>query len=90
MQAITTKFLAPTNYRGARILAKCARGKLTVPFLYGDGAKFAHETAKKALCKKFAKEDAANYGAPVKSNPWLRRTISGETMSGEFVHVFAR
>ena len=30
MQAILTKFLPPTNCRPARILARCARGCLTM------------------------------------------------------------
>jgi hypothetical protein len=31
MQAITVKFLCPTNHRGARYRAKCEAGAVTVP-----------------------------------------------------------
>jgi hypothetical protein len=31
MQAITVKFLGPTNHRGARYRAKCDAGSVTVP-----------------------------------------------------------
>ena len=33
-QTIVTKFLAPTNARGARIVAKCWNGKVTVSWDY--------------------------------------------------------
>lgn len=32
MQAITTKYLPPTNFNGARIKAKCAAGSVTVGY----------------------------------------------------------
>lgn len=36
MQAIVTKYLAPTNSRGARIKATCHAGSITVPYNYSE------------------------------------------------------
>ena len=36
MQTIITKFLAPTNTRGARIVAKCWNGKVTIAYPVAD------------------------------------------------------
>lgn len=37
MQAITTKYMGPTNHRGSRIKASCPAGSVTIPFNYGSG-----------------------------------------------------
>jgi len=51
MQAIVTKFLSPTNTRGARIKATAAAGSVTVSYDYeGDDA--AHMKACLALVAK--------------------------------------
>ena len=34
MQAIVTKYLGPTTYRGSRIVARCQAKKITVPYTY--------------------------------------------------------
>ena len=49
MQAITTKYLGPTDYRGARIKATCQAGSVTVPFPYEDSD---HDAAARALIAK--------------------------------------
>ena len=48
MQTIITKFLAPTNTRGDRIVAKCWNGKVTIAFPY-SGIKESHTEAANAL-----------------------------------------
>ncbi len=50
MQAITTKYLGPTDTRGARIKARCQAGSVTVPFEYG--ATDPHDVAALALLVK--------------------------------------
>lgn len=50
MQAIQTKYIGPTNSRGARIKASCAALTITVPYDYG--AICAHEVAAIELCKR--------------------------------------
>lgn len=53
MQAITTKFLGPTNHRGARIKASAQAGSVTVHYEYGaDGVDGAHDIAAEALIRK--------------------------------------
>lgn len=48
MQTIITKFLAPTNTRGARIVAKCWNGKVTIAYPEGSILE-AHTKAANAL-----------------------------------------
>lgn len=51
-QAITTKFLGPTNYRGARFKASAQAGSATVPQDYSVGAMDNHAAACEALALK--------------------------------------
>ena len=89
MQAIITKHLGPTNSRGARIKASCARGSITIPFPYECGIEESHRVAAQTLIGKFVAEDEKDYGTPPESNPWKRRMVTGQIPSGEYVHVFA-
>ena len=68
MQAITTKYIGPTNFRGSRIKASCEAGSITLPYDYSenDGG---HYGAAVALIKKLGWED---YGT------WYR----GDTANG--------
>ena len=52
MQAIVTKFLAPTNHKGARIKATAAAGTVTINFDYEAGDFGSHLLAANALLKK--------------------------------------
>jgi len=49
MQAIQTRFLAPTNNRGPRIKATCAAGDLTISYPYEHNDSAAHYSAAQAL-----------------------------------------
>lgn len=53
MQAIETKYLGPTNTRGARIKASAQAGSVTIPFEYGTGIDGAHDLALIALVTKW-------------------------------------
>jgi hypothetical protein len=55
MQAIVTKFLGPTNHRGARIKAKCQAGAITVP--YDHAVHEPHDVAAIALRAKLGWDD---------------------------------
>jgi hypothetical protein len=55
MQAIVTKFLGPTNTRGARIKATCQAGSVTVPYGYAN----VDEEHKKAVVALLFKLDWA-------------------------------
>ena len=64
-QAIVTRYLCPTNTRGARIRATCDRGSVSIP--YPDEANQgadAHAVAVRSLLAKFAKEDGAGRSWP--------------------------
>jgi hypothetical protein len=51
-QAITTKYLGPTNSRGSRIKATAAAGPITIPYDYAGNADSRHAKAAKALALK--------------------------------------
>lgn len=51
-QAILTRYLGPTNHRGARVKATCDAGSVTVPWDYAQDPARNHELAAHALCRK--------------------------------------
>ncbi len=53
MQAIVTKYLPPTNTRGARIKATAEAGSVTIPFPYDINGQAAHQVAAQALADRF-------------------------------------
>ena len=52
MQAIETRYLGPTNHRGARIKATAQAGSLTVPYDYALNTDENHTAAAKAFAEK--------------------------------------
>jgi hypothetical protein len=52
-QAITTKYLGPTNFRGSRIKATAAAGSITVHYDDSLNSEQAHAQAAEALARKF-------------------------------------
>lgn len=52
MQAITTKFIGPTNFRGSRIKAKCQAASITVSWDDALGTDDNHDKAAQALASK--------------------------------------
>lgn len=71
MQAIETKYVGPTNTRGARIIATTGSGhhKLTIPYPHELSGEACHEAAAVELATKLG---------------WLdgRKLVSGETRAG--------
>ena len=49
LQAITTKYLAPTNTRGARVKATAAAGSVTIPWDYAYDGSTNHYAAARSL-----------------------------------------
>jgi hypothetical protein len=49
LQAITTRYLGPTNTRGGRIQATCAAGSHTAPYDHALSAFANHAAAARAL-----------------------------------------
>lgn len=86
MQAIISKYVSPTNYRGARVKASCERGSITLSWPDELSGEACHVWAKEQLIARFVKEDSERYGS--EANPWTRPTVCGQIPSGEYVHVF--
>lgn len=72
MQAIQTKFLSATNYKGARIKATAEAGSIIIDYDYSLDCEDAHKLAAQALIKKF------NWGGD----------IVGGSLAGGYVFVF--
>lgn len=53
-QAITTRFLGPTTYRGARIKAQASAGSLTVSWDHKLNSSGNHAAAAEGLARKMA------------------------------------
>ena len=52
-QAITTKFLGPTNHRGSRVKARAQVGSITIPWDYALSVDDNHKAAAQALARKW-------------------------------------
>lgn len=91
MQAILTKYYGPTNFRGSRIVAKCERGQLTMPYRHELNSDENHVEAARLLCEKFAAEDVVRYLTPKNENFWLTEKVSGCLPNNAgWVHVFVK
>lgn len=86
-QAIITKFLAPTNTKGARIKAICERGSITIQRGYA-GIEADHREAIGRLIAKFVAEDNAVNGTDPTLNPWSRPHSFGWLPHGGAVAVY--
>ena len=60
MQAIQTKYLSPTNSRGARIKASCAAGSITISYPYDLSGQAVHRKAAEALVTKLQWDEVAS------------------------------
>jgi hypothetical protein len=72
MQAIRTKYLGATNFRGSRFKATAQAGSVTVPYDHALDNEDNHYAAALALCAKFG---------------WSGRLVSGFLSNGEYAHV---
>ena len=77
MQAIVTKFIPATNFKGSRIKATCNRGSIILSYPSELNSSDVHPWAAQKLCEKFAAADLKEYGTPVAKNPWMRAFVSG-------------
>ena len=74
MQAIVTKYIGPTNHRGARIKATASAGSIIVSYEYGTDTTGAHRVAAVAFCKKFDWPfDHIAGGLPDGSLAWVKK-----------------
>lgn len=86
MQAIITKFIPATNFKGSRIKASCERGSITIDYPHEFSGDDCHIAAVDALVAKFVKEDKARYGT--NRNPWSTPRAVGQLPNGDYAHVF--
>ena len=85
MQAILTKFLPATNYKGTRIKATCAAGSITVDYHSVDeGGIFNDEARHVAVARMLMKKIWG--GRPQEQQ---HDVISGCLPSGDYCHVLS-
>lgn len=90
MQAITTKLLPPTNFRGTRIVARCAVGSLTIPYPYEkEGSSIdVFAVAAMALVRKLGW--VKNHPeTDDRQNGYVGAWVGGQTVDGCRVFCFA-
>lgn len=81
MQSITTKYMMPTDTKGARILAKAEAGKLTVPWDHSIGVKENYEAAALALAAKMNWSYGAWHGGSAGDSGYVWVCVIGEGSS---------
>ena len=72
MQAIQTRYLAPTNTRGARIKAWAQAGSITIPYPHELSGQAVHRAAALALDEKYG---------------WKRQYLGGQLPNGDYAFV---
>ena len=88
MQSIQTKYLPPTDTKGARIKATCERGTRTIPYPYELSDDSVHREAALQLVEMFVAEDWKERATPPSQNPWKRVFVTGSLPDGTMAHVF--
>lgn len=83
MQAITTRYLGPTNHRPSRIIAQCNAGRLVVSWDYALNIEDNHGAAAQAL---IAKLGWTTKRWPTSPLSWAMGSID-HTPKGGYVHV---
>jgi hypothetical protein len=61
MQAIVTRYLGPTDYRGSRIKATCDAGSITIPYPHELSGEDVHRKAAEALVDRLGWNEAGGY-----------------------------
>ena len=61
MQAIVTRYLGPTDYRGARIKAACDADSITINYPHELSGEDVHRAAAEALLVKLGWDTAHGY-----------------------------
>jgi hypothetical protein len=79
MQAIQTRYIAPTNTKGARIKAWCAAGSKTIGYPYGLTIDLAHYDAAQQLLVQM-QWTGVHYGV----------LVQGDLPNGDYCHVLVK
>ncbi len=85
MQAITVRFRGPTNHNGARLIARCEAGRLTVGWDYALNCEDNYTRAAMALVRKLGWVDRLGY---FECSGWVYVFLPGESAGYVFVPVF--
>lgn len=84
MQALTTKYLEPTAKHGARIIAKCDAGKITVTYEHAISSAANHKIAAFQLLCKLEKAAPGSWKGNWSSGEirgacvWVCSTLAGD------------
>ena len=76
-QAITTRYMGATNFRGSRIKASAERGSIVVSWDSALGGDENHCAAMRALLAKFRKEDGHASNGWGTDDEWYGASIDG-------------
>lgn len=87
--AIQTKFIPPTNTKGARYKAFCERGKITINQIDSKNPVENHIAAAQKLVELFLHDDFKSYGTKHSENPWGKNRVVGQLPNGDYAHVYA-
>ena len=79
MQAITTKFLGCTDFRGSRVKATCEAGSITLEWDHALNVEENHRAAAAALATKLGW-----------TREWYGDLISGGMAGAGYCHVFSQ
>ena len=85
MQAIITKYLPPSNVKGARIRATCEAMTIILSWDYDGNPEVNHRVAAAELCLRMDKRCAKLYGSKPQ---WNKPKVAAQLKGGEYVHVF--
>lgn len=84
MQAITVRYCSPTNHNGARLIARCEAGRLTVGWDYALNREDNYTVAAMALVRKLGWVDRLE---DLERSAWAYASLPGEDAGYVFVPV---
>ena len=87
LQAITVRFRGPTNHNGARLIARCEAGRLTVGWDYALNHEDNHIQAAMALAKRFGWVASESEGIHTE---WAMASLPGKDKGYVFVPLLPR
>lgn len=88
LQAIVSKYIAPTNSRGARIIVKAQRSRRSFPYPYELSGEAVHVWAVEQYLSSIIAEDRKEYGSETTGWGTIADFSVGVLPTGD--HVFVR
>jgi hypothetical protein len=87
MQAIKTKYIGPTDFKGSRVKAECDALTIVVEWDDALDTEANHIAAAKQLCQRLAARNEKAYGKN-SGDGWLRPFLTGGLKNDGYAHVF--